>query len=53
MPISTFDEYEEIASRQRSDEEHRKVRAKLGKRYGITWHDEMIPEIETLFGIVR
>ena len=48
-----FDEYEEIVSRQLSDEEHRRARAKLGGRYGITWHDEMIPEIETLFGIVR
>ena len=41
-----FDEYEEIVSRRMGDEEHRKGRAELGKRYGITWHDENIPEVE-------
>jgi quercetin dioxygenase-like cupin family protein len=46
-----FDEYEEIVSRQMSDEEHRRARADLGKRYGITWHDERIPEVEASFGI--
>ena len=46
-----FDAYEEIVSRQMGDEEHRKERAELGKRYGITWHDENIPEVEALFGI--
>jgi hypothetical protein len=34
-----------------SDEEHRKKRAELGRRYGITWHDENIAEVEALFGI--
>ena len=43
-----FDAYEEIVSRQMGDEEHRKERAELGKRYGITWHDENIPEVEAL-----
>ena len=46
-----FDEYEEIVSRQMSDEEHRKARAELGERYGITWHDEHIPEVVASFGI--
>ena len=46
-----FDEYEEIASRKLSGEEHRKARAELGARYGITWHDEIIPEVEANFGI--
>jgi quercetin dioxygenase-like cupin family protein len=46
-----FDTYEEIVSRQIGDEEHRKERAEIGKRYGITWHDENIPEVEALFGI--
>jgi hypothetical protein len=46
-----FDEYEEIVSRQMSDEEHRRARAELGERYGITWHDERIPEVEASFGI--
>jgi quercetin dioxygenase-like cupin family protein len=46
-----FDEYEEIASRKMSGEEHRKARAELGARYGITWHDEIVPEVEARFGI--
>jgi quercetin dioxygenase-like cupin family protein len=46
-----FDEYEEIVSQQMSDEEHRKARAELGERYGITWHDERIPEVEASFGL--
>jgi hypothetical protein len=46
-----FDEYEEIVPREMSGEEHRRARAELGKRYGITWHDEIIPEVEARFGI--
>jgi uncharacterized cupin superfamily protein len=46
-----FDEYEEIVSRKMSDEEHRMARAELGERYGITWHDERVSELITLFGI--
>ena len=46
-----FDEYEEIASQKLSGEEHRSARAELGERYGITWHDENIAVVETLFGI--
>jgi mannose-6-phosphate isomerase-like protein (cupin superfamily) len=46
-----FDEYEEIVSRQMSDEEHRRARADLGERYGKTWHDEYITEVEASFGI--
>ncbi len=46
-----FDEYEAIASPKISNEEHRKARAELGERYGITWHDERIPEVRALFGI--
>jgi quercetin dioxygenase-like cupin family protein len=46
-----FDEYEEIATQESSDEEHRKDRAELGRRYGITWHDDRIPEVRALFGI--
>ena len=46
-----FDEYEEIASRNMSGEEHRRARAGLGECYGITWHDEMMPEVRTRFGI--
>lgn len=46
-----FDEYEEIATQELSDEEHRKDRAELGSRYGITWHDARSPEVRALFGI--
>lgn len=46
-----FDEYEEIVSRKVSDEKHRRARAELGERYGITWHDDMIPEVKARFGI--
>ena len=46
-----FDRYEEIASRSTSDDEHKKARSELGNRYGITWHDDMIPEVKASFGI--
>lgn len=50
-----FDEYEELAARRASGEAdeagHRRARAELGERYGITWHDEMIPEVEAAFSI--
>jgi uncharacterized cupin superfamily protein len=46
-----FDAYEEIAPRKMADEEHNKARAELGKRYGIAWHDELIPEVRSRFGI--
>jgi quercetin dioxygenase-like cupin family protein len=46
-----FDRYEAFSSRSTSDDEHRKARTELGKRYGITWHDDMIPEVEACFGI--
>jgi uncharacterized cupin superfamily protein len=45
-----FDEYEGMVSQRMSDEEHRRARAELGERYGITWHDERIPEVEASFG---
>ena len=50
-----FDEYERIVARLASGEidagEHRRARAELGARYGITWHDDRIPEVRTRFGI--
>ncbi len=46
-----FDEYEEIASREMDEDERRKARAELGERYGVTWHDERIPEARARFGI--
>jgi quercetin dioxygenase-like cupin family protein len=50
-----FDEYEGIAAKLASGEitedEHRRARAELGKRYGLAWHDERIPEFRARFGI--
>ena len=46
-----FDGYEDIASQELSDEENRRARTELGSRYGITWHDQRIPEVRALFGI--
>jgi len=50
-----FDEYEKIATKLASGEitedEHRRARAELGQRYGLTWHDERIPEFRARFGI--
>ena len=50
-----FDEYEEIASKLASGEinndEHLSARAELGERYGVTWHDERIPDARARFGI--
>lgn len=46
-----FDEYEQIASGDLSEEEHRRARAELGNRYGIDWHDELVPHVKTSFGI--
>jgi quercetin dioxygenase-like cupin family protein len=52
---SYFDEYEEIASKLASEEinedEHRRARAELGEHYGVTWHDERIPEARARLGI--
>ena len=48
---SYFDEYEEIVSSALSEDQRRRARAKLGERYGITWHDELIPEAKARFGI--
>ena len=48
-----FDEYEQIAAGGMDEDEHRRARAELGARYGITWHDERIPEIKDSFGIER
>ena len=52
---SWYDEYEEIASKLASGEidedEHRRARAELSERYGVTWHDERIAEARERFGI--
>jgi hypothetical protein len=46
-----FDEYEKIASGEIDEEEHSRARAELGERYGVSWHDERIPEARARFGL--
>jgi len=50
-----FDEYEKIASKlasgEMNEEEHRRARTELGERYGVSWHDKLIPEARARFGI--
>ena len=46
-----YDEYEQIVESAMDEEERRKDRAELGERYGVTWHDERIPEVMARFGI--
>jgi hypothetical protein len=45
-----FDEHEQIVASM-TDEEHRKARAELGERYGVSWHRELIPKANARFGI--
>jgi hypothetical protein len=51
LPALDIDEYEEIMESAMSEDERVKARAELGERYGVTWHDERIPEAEARFGI--
>ena len=46
-----FDEYEGIAASGMDEDERRRARAKLGERYGITWHDDLVPGVMADFGI--
>ncbi len=46
-----YDEYEQIVESAMSEEERRKARVELGERYGVTWRDELIPEVRARFGI--
>jgi quercetin dioxygenase-like cupin family protein len=46
-----YDEYEQIVESAMSEDERRKARVELGERYGVSWHDELIPEIRACFGI--
>ena len=48
-----FDAYEEIVSGSMDEDGRRKARADLGGRYGISWHDGLVPEVEASFGIRR
>ena len=46
-----YDEYEQIVESEMGKEERRKARVELGERYGVSWHDELIPEVRARFGI--
>jgi hypothetical protein len=46
-----YDEYEEIVESAMNEEERLKARSELGERYGVTWHDERMPEAMARFGI--
>src|SRR5215218_1550293 len=46
-----YDEYEQIVESEMDDDERLRARTELGERYGVSWHDERIPEAMTRFGI--
>ncbi len=46
-----FDEYEGIVSGALDEDGRRRARADLGGRYGISWHDGLVPGVEASFGI--
>jgi uncharacterized cupin superfamily protein len=46
-----YDEYERIVGSAMDEDEQLKARTELGERYGVTWHDELIPEAMARFGI--
>jgi quercetin dioxygenase-like cupin family protein len=46
-----YDEYERIVGSDMAEDERLKARTELGERYGVTWHDELIPEAMARFGI--
>jgi quercetin dioxygenase-like cupin family protein len=46
-----YDKYERIVESEMDDDERLRARTELGQRYGVTWHDERIPEVRAHFGI--
>jgi quercetin dioxygenase-like cupin family protein len=46
-----YDEYEQIVESAMSEDERRKARVELGERYGVSWHEELIPKAMARFGI--
>jgi mannose-6-phosphate isomerase-like protein (cupin superfamily) len=46
-----YGEYEQIVESQMDDVERLRARTELGERYGVTWHDERIPEARARLGI--
>ena len=33
------------------EQERKKARVELGERYGVVWHEELIPEVRARFGL--
>ena len=46
-----YDEYERIVESEMGEQERTKARAELGERYGVVWHEELIPEVREHFGL--
>ena len=46
-----YDEYERIVQSDMGEDERLKARVELGERYGVVWHDELLPEAMSRFGI--
>ena len=46
-----YDDYEVIVARGLPEAERQQARAQLGRRYGVTWHDERIPEVSARLGL--
>jgi hypothetical protein len=46
-----YDEYEQIVESEMDDDARLRARVELGERYGVSWHDERIPEARARFGI--
>ena len=46
-----YDEYERIVESEMGEEERRKARVELGERYGVVWHEELVAEVRTRFGL--
>ena len=46
-----YDEYEQIVESAMDEDGRLKARTELGERYGVSWHDERIPEARARFGI--
>ena len=46
-----YDEYERIVQSDMGEDERLKARVELGERYGVVWHEELIPEVRARFGL--
>jgi quercetin dioxygenase-like cupin family protein len=46
-----YDEYERIVEGEMGEEERSRARVELGERYGVVWHEELVAEVRTRFGL--